>query len=287
MALTPAARQALRVDVRLVNVAATVTDGNGEFVRNLTVDDFIVEEDGKPQEIVHFSQDHEVLMSVGILLDTSASMESKLKTATGAIDRFARIIHPDDDLFLMTFATKPTVRLDFTSDRQKLSGVLRSLLVISPELRIVEVLSAINDSMSAALEKLRTGRHDKRAILLITDGRDTWSRATAEDITNTIRSSEVLVYSLGIGSKDARNGVNMDVMRQFAETSGGRATLLPERQVRDRSSEFDEVFSGIADELRNQYTLGYYPSSPNDGRFHAIHVRTRNNDTVRARTGYH
>src|SRR5262245_13290699 len=98
-------QQNLRVDVRLVNVFATVTDISGRHVAGLTKDDFVLEEDGQPQEISHFSQDDRIPVSVGILFDASGSMINKLKTATNAVDRFIRTIHADDDIFLMTFST--------------------------------------------------------------------------------------------------------------------------------------------------------------------------------------
>src|ERR1051326_8220674 len=100
----------VRVDVRLVNVVATVTDGRGRNIPNLTVDDFILEEDGKPQPITHFSQDQNIPVSVGILLDTSGSMDRKIRTAVEAVERFTRRIHPNDEIFLITFSGHPVLR---------------------------------------------------------------------------------------------------------------------------------------------------------------------------------
>src|SRR5215831_20030911 len=117
----------VRVDVHLVNVVATVTDARGKYVPNLTQDDFTLEEDGKKQQISHFSQDKNVPVSVGILLDTSASMDRKIRTAIEAVDRFIRRIHEDDEIFLMTFAGQPILRQDFTDDRDKLSQSLRRI----------------------------------------------------------------------------------------------------------------------------------------------------------------
>ena len=91
----------VRVDVRLVNVIATVTDTRGRNVSNLTADDFVLEEDGKPQEITHFSQDQDVPVSVGILLDTSGSMDRRIRTAVEAVERFIRRIHQKDEIFLI------------------------------------------------------------------------------------------------------------------------------------------------------------------------------------------
>ena len=117
----------VRVDVRLVNIVATVTDSNGRYVGNLSAEDFVVEEDGVPQKISHFSQDQNIPVSVGIILDTSGSMERKIRTAVDAVDRFIRQIHEDDEVFLMTFSNEPILRQDFTNNRDKLSQALRML----------------------------------------------------------------------------------------------------------------------------------------------------------------
>src|SRR5262250_788604 len=115
----------VRVDVRLVNVVATVIDSRGRSIPNLKVDDFVLEEDGKPQQITHFSQDQNVPVSVGILLDTSGSMDRKIKTAVEAVERFSRRIHQNDEIFLITFSGRPVLRQDFTDDREKLALSLR------------------------------------------------------------------------------------------------------------------------------------------------------------------
>jgi len=131
MGLTLAAQTptALRVDVRLVNVVATVTDSVGRHVSNLTADDFTVLEDGVPQKITHFTQDYDVPVSVGILLDTSGSMQGKMSAATEAVEHFLNRVHPDDDIFLMTFARTIKLEQDFTSDRRKLSRALNNITI--------------------------------------------------------------------------------------------------------------------------------------------------------------
>jgi VWFA-related protein len=308
----------LRVDVRLVNVVTTVTEAEGKFVPGLTVDDFTVLEDGIPQKISHFTQDRNVPVSVGILLDTSGSMVGKMQTATAAVERFINNIHADDDIFLMTFARTITLEQDFTSDRKKLSRALKSLNVTGGTL--------LYDGLKQAMDKVHMGRHDKRAILVISDGFDSGSkRSTLENLLGSIRGAEVLVYGLGTGqtfyadpnehvpfslptpSSSARGptsiansrgtgarrgvpnsatGVNMTVLNQFAANSGGQAFLLESTFIDKGSSEIDKVLTTIAEELRGQYTLGYYPTSADKGGFHTIKVTTRNPYNVRARTGY-
>src|SRR5215813_5654192 len=173
-----AAQQSLRVDVRLVNVFATVMDTSGRYVPGLTKDDFILEEDGVPQEIAHFVQDENLPVSVGIVFDTSGSMQDKLRTAVIAVDRFVRTIHEDDDIFLMTFAAHTSLRQDFTNNRDKLSKALQNITATGS--------TALYDALKEALIRIRSGQHQKRAILLITDGRDTSSTTSFPEIVRRV-----------------------------------------------------------------------------------------------------
>src|SRR5215510_2858174 len=294
----------VRVDVRLVNVVATVIDSRGRSIPNLKVDDFVLEEDGKPQQITHFSQDQNVPVSVGILLDTSASMDRKMRTAIEAVDRFSRRIQQNDEIFLITFSGKALLRQDFTDDRERISQALRHLNATGG--------TALYDALIDGLTKIQSGRHSKRAILLITDGQDTASTAKLEDVLQSIRQSDLLIYPVGISgltyAKDfnaisphelsallpvkalrapqsKRDEVDLNVLRAFAENSGGRAFLLAESLI-NRGGQIEKVLDTIADELRSQYTLGFYPARPDDGRYHSLRVRARFGNIVRARRGY-
>src|SRR5689334_20992644 len=180
----------LKVDVALVNVVATITDDKGRYVSDLTADDLIVEEDGKPQTIAHFSQSNDLPVSMGIVLDTSGSMERKIGTATTAVERFIRTVHRDDDIFLMTFSNRPDVLQDFTDDRDKLARALRRVVVGGG--------TALYDALDLSLRKVKHGIQDKKAILLLTDGEDTTSESTFDEAQTAVRESELLVYCLGI-----------------------------------------------------------------------------------------
>ena len=293
----------VRVDVRLVNVIVTVTDSHGRYIPNLSENDFIVEEDGKPQHISHFSQDRNVPVSVGILLDTSGSMDRKIRTAVDAVDRFVQRIHQDDEFFLMTFSGRPVLRQDFTNDREKLSDSLRRIIPTGG--------TTLYDAMAEGVRKIADSSHAKRAILLITDGQDTASVSRLEDVLERIRISDLVIYPIGIspltyakgsdrnawgwplpglirgktGIQNKRDQVDMTVLRAFAENSGGRAFLLGETLI-GRGGQIEKILSVIAEELRSQYTLGYYPPRADDGLYHSIRIRTRAGDAVRARHGY-
>src|SRR5262245_6171720 len=185
-----AAQDGLRVDVRLVNIYATVIDSSGRYVQGLKQGDFIVEEDGRRQLLSHFDHNQDTPVSVGIVLDTSGSMRLKLDTATDAVERFVRTIHPSDDIFLMGFDSEPYLLQDFTSDRAKLRKALRYAGS--------EGGTALYAALDQALTKIRSGANSKHAILLVTDGQDTDSRASFPQVRQQIRESELLVYSLGI-----------------------------------------------------------------------------------------
>ena len=313
LSVTAQTTTSLRIDVRLVNLVATVTDTSNRYVMNLTADDFVVEEDGVVQKISHFTQDHDIPVSVGILLDTSGSMDRKIRTAASAVNRFINNVHKEDDIFLMTFNRSVDLAQDFTSDRRRLSRALDNIRLGGG--------TVLYDALQNGLEKVRLGRHDKRAVLVISDGMDAGSRRTnLERLIRTIRSSEVLIYGLGTaevtyadpaehvpftlptpqgGMRTVRppapgaatgrgaaltRGVNMRTLSQFAENSGGRAFLLSETFINDGNVEIDEVLTLIADELRSQYTIGYYPSATDDGGVHSIRVTTRGNHVVRTRS---
>src|SRR5262245_50250490 len=294
----------VRVDVRLVNVIATVTDARGRSIPDLTAEDFILEEDGKRQPIMHFSQDQDVPVSIGILLDTSGSMDRKIRTAVEAVEHFGRRIHENDEVFLISFSSSPVLRQDFTDDRQKLTQALRHVNATGG--------TALYDALSDGLKMIRSGRHNKRAILVITDGQDTSSTATLDEVLASVRQSDLLIYPVGISglsyAKDfdvlsdlavagmvalkpgravqsRRDEVDYRILRALAESSGGRAFVLAESLI-NRGGQIERVLDAIADELRSQYTLGFYPSNPDDGRYHSLRVRTRSGSIVRARRGY-
>src|SRR2546427_10195222 len=170
----PVVAAQLKVDVALVNVVATVTDESGHYVSDLTEHDLIVLEDGKEQKISHFSQSNELPVSLGVLLDSSGSMERKIGTATTAVERFIRSIHKDDDIFLLPFANRPDLRQDFTDDRERLARALRRVLVGGG--------TALYDAMDGGLQKISRGKHEKKAVRLITDAGETPSYAKFEQV---------------------------------------------------------------------------------------------------------
>jgi Ca-activated chloride channel family protein len=286
----------LKVGVLVITVVATVVDGKGRTVPNLTKDDFIVEEDGQPQTIQHLLPTADLPISIGVVLDASGSMQSKIRTAQRALDRFFSVIHKDDEVFLMTFTRRASLIADFTSDRTRLTNALLTGVNVGGG-------TALYDSLYQALEKVKEGRYQKKAVLLVTDGEDMDSLTRFDKALQNIREAEMLVYSVGIKGApgfdmgtDQRVGnarssppnnttVDMTVLNRFGEASGGRAWEISEAAF---GKKMDAVLDTIAAELRSQYSIGYYPNHPmKDGKWHSVRIRMKNPDYVaRARKEY-
>jgi len=217
--LTAAAVAQLRVDVRLVNVFATVTDENGRYVEGLKASDFTLDEDGVRQQISHFNASTDQPVSVGILLDTSNSMERKISPATRAVDRFLRDIHEDDDIFLMTFDGSVKVRQDFTSDRDKLWGALQKIKLGAG--------TSLYDGVIQGTDKLKKGKYPKKAVLLISDGMDTSSEHDYDVARLAVRESEMLLYAMGIAPEGSRAPLSEGNPGRFPGGGGGGPSRSP------------------------------------------------------------
>jgi VWFA-related protein len=274
-----------KVEVGLINVVATVVDGKGRTIPNLTIDDFILEEDGQPQTIKHLVATADLPVSIGIILDASKSMESKIRTAQRAVYRFLEMIHKDDEVFLMSFAMRASLIADFTSDRTRLRNALMTGMNINGG-------TSLYDSLYQALQKVKEGSNQKKVVLLVTDGEDTTSLTRFDKALQNIREADMLVYSVGIRgapefdlgadplSLNARpsprnnTSVDMKVLNRFGEASGGRAWEISEASF---GKNMDAVLDTIAAELRSQYSIGYYPSrARKDGKWHSVRIRMKN-----------
>ncbi len=180
-----------RSGVDLVNVTATVVDKNGRFVPGLRQEDFIVYEENELQEVTHFSNER-VPVSLGIVLDTSGSMAGeKMASAIAAIDRFlTTLLAPEDEVFFYRFSNFPELLQDWTTDRQRLSRVVRRVQANGG--------TAMYDAIAESVPLAQTGQHRKRAVLLVSDGNDTDSQSSLSEVKQMIRESEVMVYAIGI-----------------------------------------------------------------------------------------
>ena len=182
--------------VELINVTATVSDSSGRFVPGLRKEDFVVYEDDQPQQVTHFSAER-VPVSLGVVLDTSGSMAgAKIDAAQSALDRFLYdLLGKQDEIFLYRFSNYPVLLQGWTTDRQLLTRALGRLTPNGG--------TAMYDAVAEAIPLAAQGQNRKKALLVISDGNDTASRADVREIKQQIRQSEVLVYAIGIDGEGA------------------------------------------------------------------------------------
>lgn len=277
-------------EVLLVNLTATVTGRAGTAIAGLRKDDFDVYEDSVKQSVRVFHNDETVPVSIGILFDTSGSMVDKIDDVQDAVVHFAETTNRDDDIFLMRFSSNVELVQDSTSDREQIKRAVRSLQPVGS--------TALYDAVLEGLERLRSGKQKKKALLLVTDGRDTSSQATLQDAIGAAKHSEAIIYALGIGHGEkgsfghifsrSEDRVDIGVLRQLAQETGGTAMLLEGTHLKHGVDQIDQAALQVSAELRNQYTLAYSPTNrAKDGSYRRIQVRTKNpNYTVRTRAGY-
>jgi Ca-activated chloride channel homolog len=273
VSVRPTASQTVfRGGVDLVNVTVTVADRNGRFVSGLKQEDFTVLDDGENQEIVNFSAER-VPVSLGLVLDVSASMTpEKLSAARIAIKRFAfELLSPNDELFLAQFAHRTTMLQTWTRDRDTLSRAL--------DRAETQSRTYLFDAVRSTLPVASTGENNKKALLVISDGNDTGSRTNIERLQEIIRTSEVLVYALGVEGDD--DDIDAKTLRKMTEDTGGRAEIVKGFKNLDKATAL------LASELNQQYLIAYAMPHQNDGKWHSIRVTVRQRGAnVRARTGY-
>ncbi len=290
--------ETIRIDTDLVMLNATVINDRGRFVANLKRNDFSVYEDGVEQQIEYFNTGDSELISLGIVFDTSGSMIDKLDGVRDAVEHFVKAVAPGDEIFLIRFSSDAELAQDFTDDKRRILSAVDRLRPFGS--------TALYDAIAMGLERAGEGKHRKRALMLLTDGNDTSSGIKLNDAAELARKSEVIVYALGIGHGERgsfghggghdggifgrrnRDTVDMDVLRTFAEATGGEAFLLEDAHRGGRDL-IDEAVLQVADELKRQYTLGYYPTNTRkDGSFRKIKVElTDKSMRVRTKRGYY
>jgi VWFA-related protein len=288
----PSQEPRIRVGVDLVSLYATVRDGKKKLVADLTQDDFRVFEDNQPQKLEYFSRETTLPITLGILLDTSISMRDVLGAEQEAASRFLRRVMRRGDLtFVMSFDVNVDLLGDFTEDRGRLDRAIRAARINSPLpdgpiQRRGPIGTKLYDAIYlACTEKLgrETGR---KALVVLTDGVDAGSQVKLEDALEAAQRTDTVIHVIGLYDPQFY-GFGFyggdDVSKKLAEETGGRAIFI-------RSEEkLEEAFDQISEELRSQYTLGYYPANKaRDGKFRKIKIETtRKGLKVLARKGYY
>jgi Ca-activated chloride channel family protein len=256
----------LMVNTDLVTLTITVTDAYGRFVTGLNKNAFTVIDDKVEQDIAFFSND-DAPVSLGVIFDVSGSMSGeKVSRAREALVRFVETSHASDEYFLIGFNSRAQLLLDRTRNSDAL---LDKLTFVSTKGQ-----TALYDACYLGVEKVTRGTHQKRAVLLISDGQDNSSRYTFSELRRLLKESDVIIYSIGIvSSHDDTTAYGIGgraLLEELAAVSGGKA-FFPAS-----TTEMNDTFEKIALELRNQYSIGYRPSNfANDGKWHKIKVKIK------------
>jgi len=264
-----------------VLLSVTVSAGGNRLVGGLDRDDFQVFEDGRPQTIQVFEREQQPI-ALSILLDTSTSMENKLHTAQEAAIGFIGRLGPQDLAQVIDFDSRAVMRQTFTADRQALEDAIRAT-------RADGSTSLYNAIAVAVNEQQRADRHGsdeirRHAIIVLSDGADTSSLYTYEDVLDLTRRAWITIYAIGMRSNAPNDGFREAefVLRTVSQETGGRAFFI------ENVADLPGVYQQIADELENQYTIGYTSTNTSSDRaWRQIDVRVaRPGTAARTRTGY-
>jgi Ca-activated chloride channel homolog len=283
---TPAGRPTPRppifeTGIEIINLNVSVMDVNNRYVTDLTAKDFAVFEDGIRQELTLFN--HENLpISLSVLIDSSASMDEKIEVARGAATRFIKTLRPEDVAQVVQFNDRATTLQDFTSDQAALADAISRIQTSGP--------TALHNAMYVALKDLQKQKRNelrRRAIVLLSDGEDTASLVTDDQLLDLARKTEINIYAISLRPRHVSD------KQKFSQATHLLTTLTQDTggQVHfpNSLSELDSVYDRIAEELRTQYSLGYVSGNKRaDGKWRRIVVRvpTREELLVRHKLGY-
>jgi Ca-activated chloride channel homolog len=264
-----------RASSELVTTAVTVRDADGRLVTNLTQADFTVEEDSVPQRITQFSKDR-VPVSLSLTIDISDSMRGqRMVDARGALANFLdKLLAPEDEAALMGFNHEAKMIAPWTTER---GGMRQKLDDITPSGG-----TALYDAIDVSLPLFESRMHPRAAIVLVSDGADTASDATPTYLKYKLVRSDVFLYAIGIDSPTARSSqrINQYTLGELTAQGGGYTEII-------RSpADLGPATERIAEELNNQYMIGYTPATRGDGKLKTVRVKVANSSyKVRARRG--
>ena len=283
----PPARQApsFRAGVDLVSLNVTVTDSAAHYVTDLQQSDFQVFEDGVAQEVTFFNRTN-LPIALGLLIDTSASMETRLPIAQEAAIGFSRKLRPQDLAEVVDFDSRVVILQTFTNKAADLEQAIRRTSAGGSTSMYNAIYIALKDLKKVVATNVDEIR--RQAIVVLSDGEDTSSLLPFEEVLDLAKRSETAIYAIGLRSSEASTSSNKGfkeaefVLRQLAQETGGRA-FFP-----TQASELNAIYSQISDELSSQYTVGYTSrNTKRDGAWRRVIVRVnRPSVTPRTKQGY-
>jgi VWFA-related protein len=283
-AQTSRPRAAFRTIVDIVSLSVTVLDGAGRYVTDLEQSDFAVFEDGVKQEVTFFNRRQQQL-ALSLLLDSSASMEEKLGLLQLAAADFVQRMKPNDIAQVIDFDSRVEIRQNFTTDREALEGAIRQTVAGGS----TSLHNAIYISLKE-LAKIRPQAEEdvrRRALVVFSDGEDTSSLVSFEEVLDLAKRSETSIYTIALRGNERTQTRGFReaefVMRELAQETGGRA-FFP-----NRAEDLGGVYSQIADELASQYSLAYTSRNvKRDGAWRRLVVQLgKPNLVARTKSGYY
>jgi len=280
----------IKSQVNLVNLFATVRDKNKRIMGDLKKEDFKIYEDNQEQKMAFFSKEVSMPITLALLLDTSGSEQYMLGAIQdGAMGFLSRVLHKGDEALVMSFDLDVDLLSDFTDDRAQLDRAIRRAKInaggpmITPG--TIPTRGAIGTDFYDAVylacgDKLST-EAGRKAIVVLTDAEDNGSKVRVEEAIEAAQRTDTVIHVLLV--YDPRMGNNAGVAKKMAEETGGRMIAV------NSEKHLNEAFDQISQELRSQYTLGYYPTNAaRDGKFRKLRVETTDHELkVLTRKGYY
>jgi len=288
----PSQGPALKANVNLVNLFATVRDKNKRIVPDLKQEDFKIFEDNQEQKIAFFSKEVTLPITLGLLIDTSGSEQNRLGAEQEAASRFLeRVMKKGDEAMVISFDLDVDLLADFTDDRAQIERAINKARIGAVSGGVITPGTIPQGSNTggthfydavylACNDKLAT-EAGRKALIIITDAQDEGSRLRLEEAIESAQRTDTVVHVLLV--HDPGYSWRPDVAKKLSDETGGRTIEVSSEK------RLNEAFDQISEELRSPYTVGYYPTNTRkDGYFRKVKVETSNKDyKVLTRKGYY
>jgi VWFA-related protein len=284
----------IKSQVNLVNLFVTVRDKKKNVATDLKQEDFKIAEDGQEQKIAFFNKQVALPITMGLLLDTSGSEQDMLVAIQDGGSHFInRVLRKGDEAMVMSFASDVDLMSDFTDDKGQLDRAIHRTRIAIPDQGMragnpgpiggnAQITgTALYDAIYLACSEKLTTEAGRKALIIVTDAQDEGSKVRIEEAIEAAQRTDTVIHILLV--IDPRFGGNVGAAHRLADDTGGRVISV------NSNKKMEEAYDLISEELRSQYTLGYYPSNTtHDGKFRKIKVETVNRDFhVLARKGYY